>query len=253
MRDPHVETLYYTISSHEGISYKDPEPIRFSNHLAKFDLADGSLAVKPVEHFADEDTARQAVEPYLTSWEMNSDLTKDIGGIRFHFERSEIIDRDPPKPGESVTIRPQAGSVMIMGAEVKLHVKRKEYPQPPLAFSTTPAVEMGYRRWIRFREGKASLQSMSFFVLTLIQDAAGGRKKAASIFKIEKSILDNIGELSSTKGDRDTARKAAAASVELTPAEKQWLEDATRKLIYRMGQHASGTTFDEITLSDSGC
>ena len=124
MRDPHVETLYYTISSHEGISYKDPEPIHLSNHLAQFDLADGRLAVRPAEHFADEATARQAVGPYLTSWEMDADLTSNIGTIRFQFERSEIIDRNPPKPGEPVTIQIQGVCIGISGLKATLHIRR---------------------------------------------------------------------------------------------------------------------------------
>ncbi len=48
----------------------------------------------------------------------------------------------------------------------------------------------------------------------------------------------------------DTARKAKATLTQLTPAEKQWLEEATRKIIYRMGQHAAGVPLMKLTLSE---
>jgi len=57
MRDPHVQKLYYEIGTGEGISYKDPEPVTFSNQLGVFDLRNGKLAVVPTEHFANEDSA----------------------------------------------------------------------------------------------------------------------------------------------------------------------------------------------------
>jgi len=81
---------------------------------------------------------------------------------------------------------------------------------------------------------------MAYFVLTILEHAAGGRKQAAATYGVEKTILDQIGKLSSTKGDPETARKAIAASHALTEPERLWLEDATRKLIYRLGEHASG-------------
>ncbi len=198
MRDPHVETLFYNISSNERISYKDPKPIKFNNHLAEFELADEHLVINLKEHFPDEESARKAVEHYLTSWEINADLTLEIGAIRFLFDKSKIIDRNPPKPGETITIHAKAAEYVVVGNNAKIHLQRAEYPEPPLKFSTTSTVETGYRRWIGYKEGKEPLQAMSYFVLTLIQDLASSRDDAASMYKIEKSILKKLGELSST-------------------------------------------------------
>src|SRR4051812_25119338 len=52
MRDPHVEALHYKIGSVETISYDDPKPMTFSNHLGEFSLLNGKLRIAPVEHFA---------------------------------------------------------------------------------------------------------------------------------------------------------------------------------------------------------
>lgn len=252
MRDPHVQKLYYEIGSGEGISYKDPEPVTFSNQLGVFDLCDGKLSVAPTEHFANEDDARQAIEPFLRAWEIEADLNSNVGMIRFEFARADLIDRDPPPPGSSHVIEAKMGEIITMGESVSFHLTCSKYPQPPIAFRTTPEVEIGYRRWIAFRTGKEPLQSMAYVVLTLLQTTAGSRQHAAQIFQIDPAILNLIGKLSSTKGDSSTARKIQTGSVleELSGAEKQWLEQAVRRVIHRLGEHAAGAPLTPIKLSD---
>jgi hypothetical protein len=83
MRDPHVQIMHYTIGSGEGISYRDPEALSFSNHLGDFVLVDKALRIKPTEHFSDEGEACTAIEPFLRAWEIEADLTSNVGAIRF--------------------------------------------------------------------------------------------------------------------------------------------------------------------------
>lgn len=78
MRDPHVQVMHYEVSSGEGISYTDPEPISISNHLGTFDLGDKKLRIAPTEHFSDEDEARRAVDPFLRAWEIEADLNSNV-------------------------------------------------------------------------------------------------------------------------------------------------------------------------------
>lgn len=249
MRDPHVQSLYYAISSRESISYKDPDPIHFINNIGEFNLAKGRLKVNPSDHFPYEAAARAVVEPFLKLWEMGADLTYDLAMIKFKFERSEIIDRDPTKLGETINAT-APGRMGWGGVKATIQTLPSTYPNPPAAFTTTPTVELVYRRWLHFKDGKESLQSASYFVLTVIEEIAGGRKPAAITFNIEEGVLRKIGELSSTRGDADTARKVEAAVADLTSAEKHWLEAATRKVIYRMGQHASGGPLNSLTFAD---
>jgi hypothetical protein len=88
--------MHFAVDSGEGISYRDPEPVSFVNHLGAFELADGKLTIAPVEHCLDEEEARRAIEQFLRAWEIDADLTSNLGMIRFTFERVELIDRDPP-------------------------------------------------------------------------------------------------------------------------------------------------------------
>jgi hypothetical protein len=255
MRDPHVQSIHYEIGSGEGISYSDPEPISFSNHLGEFDLSDNKLRIAPAEHFSDEDNARSAVESFLKAWEIEADLNSNVGTIRFKFERVELIDRDPSPPGSSHVMH-LVGESLQLTDSVSSHLTCTKYPQPPKTFRATPEVEQAYRRWIGFRSGKEPLQGMAYWVLTLIESIAGNgkrnRKEAARSFQIDKSVLDTIGRLSSEKGDESTARKVQPGNQfqELSGAEKEWLEQAVRRVIYRLGERASGAPLTQISLTD---
>ncbi len=252
MRDPHVQLMHYAVGSGEGISYQDPEPVSFSNHLGTFDLSDNKLRIAPVEHFSEEEEARRAVEPFLRAWEMEADLNSNVGMIRFTFERVELIDRDPPPPGSPQVITVKGVATISVDLSASLQITCRKYPQPPNTFRATPEVQHAYRRWIGFRSGKEPLQSMAYFVLTLLESAARGRMNAARSFNIESAVLGTIGRLSSTKGDPSTARKAGLGTQfqELTAAEKQWLEKAIPLVIRRLGEHASGAPLAPIALTD---
>lgn len=252
MRDPHVHAMHYKVSSGEGISYRNPEPMSFSNYVGTFDLSDGNLRIAPTEHFPDENDARRAVDPFLRAWEIEADLTSNIGMIRFKFDRVEVIDRDPSPPGSPQALNVNTASMAVASDNVSLHQTCKKYPPPPKTFYATLEVQHAYCRWLGYRSGKESLQSMAYFVLTLLESVAGGRKGAARSFQIDVSVLRTIGRLSSTKGNENTARKTAPGNQfqELSGPEKKWLEEATRRVIHRLGEHASGTPLTLISLSD---
>lgn len=250
MRDPHIERLHYKIASNPGIRYEGTEPTTVTTPLGEFELSDGSLVVTPEEHFSSEAQARRAIEPFLRSWEMEADLRDQIRSIRFEFERTDVVDRAPPKPGEGATLNVELGEVVLVGESVSMVLTRKKYPPPPTAFTTTPDVEMAHRRWLASRDGEEPLPAMAYFVLTILLRAAGGLPAAAKTYRIEESILRKIGELSSTRGGPDSARKADAASRPLTEDERRWLEDATKELIQRLGEHASGAPLLPLRLKD---
>jgi hypothetical protein len=67
------------------------------------------------------------------------------------------------------------------------------YPQPPKTFCATTKVQHAYGRWLSYRSGGESLQSTAYFVLTLLEGAAGGRKAAARLFQIDARVLKKLG------------------------------------------------------------
>lgn len=254
MQDPHIETLRYEVYSGSGIAYEKPQPVTLTNLLGNFKLADGRLVINPAEHYSDPEQAREIIEPFLRAWEIEADLRGNHKTIRFKFLRAEIVDRALDSKNKTtphsfsvtgtthITIIPRSTMQLILNS----------YPSPPVTFRSTPEAAVAFNRWMQFREGKEPLQSMAYFVLTVLENNAGGRKNAAKIYRIDNKFLKEFGRLSSTKGTPANARKFQFGGnmVQLTDQEQHWLDAATRLIIRRLGEHASGADLDQITLDD---
>jgi len=89
---------------------------------------------------------------------------------------------------------------------------------------------------------------MAYFCLTVVEATAGGRAEAAKALAVDPEVLSKIGELSSTRGDTATARKAHASRNPLTSQERAWLEDVVRQLALRLGHTGTADTLAPLTL-----
>ena len=252
MRDPHVEAVYFKVGSVEDISYENPEPLSFSNHLGEFSLVDGVLKVVPAEHFCSGQEAGQAIEGFLRAWEIETDLKRNLGTIRFTYSRADVVDRDPPPPGEPLAVTLEGCSVVTLNSSAICHLTLRRYPQPPERFSASEYAQHAYRRWLGYRSGHEPLQAMAYFVLTLMETiAGGGRAKACELFKIDMEVRKKIGYLCSERGSALTARKVKSTDFDdLSHIEQEWLERAVKRLIFRLGELAAGQTLELITLKN---
>lgn len=252
MRDPHVERLVFAITSREGTAYDNPAPLSFQNNLGRFSTREGRLLVELANHFANEGAARSFIEPFLRSWEIQSDLDSNPGTIRFTFVNADVVDRNPPPPSADLSIQLRGESLSVSGGIVRTLITYRSYPPPPSAFEATADVRYAHARWLDYRAGREPLQATGYFVLTLVEAAAGGRKRAAKALQLDVDVLHKLGELTSTKGDPRTARKVPPGGLyhPLIGAEPAWLETAIRVLIKRLAEHASGKTLIKITLND---
>jgi hypothetical protein len=252
MNDPHVERLHYEVGTGPGISFGNPPPLSFTNHLGHFDVQHAKLVVDVSGHYQDAIEAKAVIDPFLRAWEIQSDLASNPGALRFTFGHADVIDRQPPPPGTGVVLEAGVGELVFVGYAPTVHITQNSYPKPPQSFSTTSDVEFAYNRWLGFRAGREPLQAMAYAVLTLIEATAGSRKQAAQTFQIASEVLGTIGRLSSTKGDSADVRKVkpGTALEPLSGGESSWLDQAIRSLIRRLGEHASGATLTQLTMSD---
>ncbi len=254
MRDPHVERLRFAIGSEKGSEYDNPKPLAFENALGRFRTEEGALLVEPADHFPDEAAARSVVEPFLRSWEIGADLTGNAGAIRFKFLSAEVIDRNPPPPGTPQQIS-LAGTVRIgiRGGTATLLITRRSYPPPPADFTASPDVISAYDRWRGYQAGNEPLLSMAYFVLTLADATAQGRRRdAAKLLHVDFEVLRKLGELTARRGDPKTARKAPQDGQfqKLSDTERAWLEEAVQKIIRRLGEKAAGAQLTSLTLKE---
>lgn len=252
MRDPHVTAVYFKVGSAEDISYENPEPLSFLNHLGEFSVVDGLLKVVPAEHFGSGQEAIQAMDGFLRAWEIETDLKCNLGTIRFTYSHVDVVDRDPPPPGEPLAVTLEGCSVVTLNFSAICHLTLRRYPQPPEHFSASEYAQHAYRRWLGYRSGREPLQAMAYFVITLMESiAGGGRAKACELFKIDMEVRKKMGDLCSERGSALTARKVQSADFdELSPIEQEWLERAVKRLIFRLGELAAGQTLELITLEN---
>jgi len=75
-------------------------------------------------------------------------------------------------------------------------------------FRLNPDAESILLRYHGHLDGREPLPAMAYFCLTVLEAKTGGRESAARAYRIEKAVLNRMGELTSLRGDRLTARKA---------------------------------------------
>ena len=272
MNDPHVETLTYQIESTgpHSYNYDNAEPLsRNLTGIGEFSIKKGVLTVKLTAHYSDEQMACHCVEPYLRSWEIHNDLVSNYGEIRFRFVNSVVVDRNPsPQQPLEISVSSQIG----ISASVSITAIARRYPDPPPpTFAVANSlVEEAHWRWSRYKEGRESLHSMAYFVLTLIENEGakdpgngGKRLKASRKFNIAKGVLDEIGYISSEAGTAQSARKATGTNIRYVPSgasnkEAQrinsqldnWLAETIAQVILRIGFHSTSPSSKQLALSD---
>lgn len=252
MNDPHVETLHYTLVSLDpGVSFNAP-PLEHRTPSFSVRLDDDHLTVTLLDHYADIESARADVDPYLEAWAIAATLGPGQRQVRFDYERGEVIDRRPPPPGAPRSIV----SAVEMNVAVGLTVGGKEelvagtYPAPPPdAFTVTEDVEALAQRWRLHREHRQPLPYLAYYALTAAEARSEtqqqgrrrrpAREEASERLRVELAVLDKLGELSSERGDRLTARKYRQQHMPLTSAEEEWVSATVRRLIVRLGEVAA--------------
>ncbi len=252
MNDPHVVALHYKVDHTSGIDYSRAEPVKF--HYDAFDVRveDRHVRFSMNDHFATEQDARNAVDDYIRGWELDAALVRGPNAFKLRFDRAEIEDRNPT-PG---VMYAQAGSVRfnVTVSAAQATVSPRTYPRPPSArLKRTPDVESMFYRYVGYREGKEPLTAMAYFCLTVLEASTGKRRgqraAAAKQYHINRQVLNQLAELSTTKGGAH-ARKAEGVHRDLTEQERQFLEAAVEKIIRRAAEAGDDPTasLEEITM-----
>ncbi len=251
--DFHVVSLRYKLRGSDQVTYVSPTPVGFETEEVRFHLAEGKLTCDMKSHLSTAEEARAVVEPVLRAWEVDADLRWNRGELRFEFDGVDIVDRSPVPLG---VIRGHAHVLLGVAAlsavgTVSVHVTRTRYPEPPGTFRLNPDAESILLRYQGYLGGREPLLSMAYFCLTVLEANAGSRASAAVAYGIEKAVLGKMGQLTSGRGDRLSARKATAGPAQpLTGPERAWLEAVLKALIWRLGDTRDVTALPLITLAD---
>jgi hypothetical protein len=211
----------------------------FSNPGFDLKLENGVLTVEMKEHHATVGSAIDRIRPTLRAWEIQAGLFDGRDALKFEFDGSEVVDRNPPPPGSGIGLAVGVAEVLAISDSLKLQVGRRQYPNPPTSFKASPLVELLWNRLQQHLDGKDLLTTMGYACLSAIQSQALGRSKASSQYNIDIAVLGKLGELTSEVGDELSARKFDATSTKRphTPAEQAWILEVVKLLIKRVGEY----------------
>jgi hypothetical protein len=249
LNPPKIESLTFQINSDPHTRYEHPEQMAFANALGRFQTADGMLVWWPDEDFFDIEEAKRVVASFLNDWEVHAAVQDVPGVLRFRFDHAEL--RQPISPDSGGTVILAATTALAISATASATMTRKRYPAAPLDFHATTEVELAFRRWRAYLDGREPLLSMAYFVFTVFVPENGrSRQEASAVFAIEEVVLRTLSGLSSVRSGLDARKFTASNSIPLTDHERAWLEDVVRRLIYRLGEHAGGAVLTPIRMDD---
>ena len=255
MPDFHVVALLYRLESSDHVSYAEPPPLVFENEVARFRLEKDQLRCELKLHVGTLEAARALVDPILRGWELEVELARGPGQMRFAYENAEIIDRAPPIPrviSGYAMVSLQDASLVSTG-NLTTHIIRRSYGEPPVGFRLTPDAESILPRFRSYQDGREPLLSMAYFSLTVVESAASGRNRRANSAKaigIAENVLDKLGELTSNRGDCTLARKAHSNLQPLTGVERAWIEAIIKQLILRLCDPPQDSQRKQLTMAD---
>lgn len=258
MSYPHVTRLVYRLKTDGTRSFKDPRKVERQTDTGYLRLKDDVLYVSMREHHETVENARERVEKYLRSWEINAAL--QYGGqpeVWFEFDKAEVLDLTKyplPPPGTPQVEEISAHIIGTSALSATAHATSQEYPAPPDAFTASEDVEVMWTLYSRYKQGQDRLLPMAYTCLTRIRYSAGNQGNAASQYRVSKRVLHKLSELTSTLGQGVEARKFDSQGTRRapTPQEVNWIEEALKVLIKRAGEYAANPheALPKITMSD---
>lgn len=256
MNDPHVVALIYRVEHGNSVDYREAKSLIHDEPAFRLEVKDNQARFELKDHYATEEDARKTIKEYVRTWEFDACLEHGPDSFRLQFDSAEIVDRNPPAPTPgtkdiAVTIRGGIGTWSVALTKVAL-----SYPAPSSGVNfRDPNVQTMHQRYMGYRQGYEPLASMAYFCLSILEHSMGAKKKgrraAAHEYKIDFSVLDRIGKLSSEKGGSD-ARKADGVDDDFTSQEIAFLRQAIKKMIRRAAEkaHSPDKEFPQISLSD---
>ncbi len=251
MNDPHVVALEYRIEHGPDIDWSRAAPLDKEEDRFRVQAENGRVRFELKEHYASEEAARFAVEAhYIPNWEFVVGLVRGPDTFRLRFDRSEIVDRNPPPGPPTLSAHARTG-IPTVRANLAPPTP-PAFPDPPrVGIKRSRNVNSMFDRYLDHLDDKEKLPAMAYFCLTKLEQMAGGRDAAAVRFGVSKKVLRRIGELSTNKGGA-SARKAVGQATPHTPEDERFLKSAIRTLIHRAAEVEFGpdSSRGKITLAD---
>ena len=253
MNDPHVAALEYRIEHGPDIvDWSRAAPLDREEDGFRVCAGNGRVRFEFKEHHASEEAARFAVEAhYIPNWELLAGLALGPDAFTLRFDRSEIVDREPPPGPLALRGLATAGPLKAVGRLPP--PAPPAFPEPPPTdIERSPDVDSMFSRYLGHLQGREPLPGMACFCFTVfVWMVGGGVAEAARHFGVSRNVLVRVRKLTAYKGG-DDARKEDGRNAPYTPDEERFLKSAIGKLIRRAAEVECGPdpSRPKITLAD---
>jgi len=266
MRDPHVQSLRYRLEVNEACGrLENPPPLEHKTDAYRMWLENGVLTVELKEHHANVESARRRVENDLRAWELDAALERDQVWLKFVHDGTgtRIVDRETSEPGHTGAVgNIVLGDIAVAGVAKAEPPVFKEYPKPPAVFEASIEVEVMVQRYGRAVFDDSQMLSFGYACLSWLEGSTGltgrqgARNESVRRYRIERNVLDALGDFVSERGGLQEARKldANATLRPLTPDENTWVRAALKVLIRRKAAYdhdpVAAVSLPIITMAD---
>jgi hypothetical protein len=179
--------------------------------------------------------ARSAIEPLLAGWATHLDLMEQMA-IRFAYRGAWIREQDTDEV--LVDYRVEGGD------SIRVFRPAREAPPPPPAWldEEPELVRLLRSQFREVRDGSAKLLDRAYFCLTAIEQAYGGRKRASDRLLTSVGLLSRIGQLAASPDEKHARKLTGSGPSEVSADDRQWLNGALPRLIYRCAEIELGQT-----------
>jgi len=196
-------------------------------------FSDLSLLCKPKVDIVEELKARIIIEKMLKSWEIESGLKYGKKIMEFLHESTEMTEYNEPE--DSMRSDINIKTKLTVCAEVSKRISR--FPEKNNSFDSNPDMEIMWKRFEIYKDGREPLLSMAYFCLSYLEGICGSRGTIVKTYKIERKILDKLGDVSSECGSKLQARKGKDNNfINLDSDTISWVEKCILEIIKHLGK-----------------
>ena len=251
MNSPRVIALQYRIEHDQSVDYSKAEPVDHDEEDFSIRIEDNRVRFDMKVHVATVDSAKDAVESYIRSWELDAALRGRPGQFKLRFDRSEIRDRNPTT-GEMLATK----EFLAPSYAATVTRRSQAYPEPPAGVSLkrNDHVSRMFARYEDYCHHGWYLTDMAYFCLTAMRDLSdrGDDDGVKREYGISGNVLKTFRRIANKGGPDERRKEQDVDKRGLTPDERRFLEEAVKRFIRRVAEVAQSPdgSPQKITLGD---
>ena len=216
--DPHVKALHYWVLHGTGISYDGADPRTQDDDCKSVEVSDGRLTVSPKIHYATEEEAKKAFEPFIRNWEFDAAVEYGSAAFSLKYLGADIVDRNPAPTSAGDAQLSTRGYIGAVTGTAQATLLMGSYPTPPsapLLDVDAAYVQRMLSQLDRYLETQKNLALYAYHCWEELHERSKPNQTSEH-FAISSKVLGKVAKLCNTKGGEFHARHASGLDKGIT-------------------------------------